>query len=108
MPTPTQDQVLAALAGVNDPEIRKPITDLGMVRDVVVADDGLVTVGIFLTVSGCPMRSTITKDVSAAVRRLDSACSRESCRAGRSRSSRSRRWPRSVRSDRSRPGRRYI
>jgi ATP-binding protein involved in chromosome partitioning len=71
MPTPTQDQVLAALAGVNDPEIRKPITDLGMVRDVVVADDGLVTVGIFLTVSGCPMRSTITKDVSAAVRGLE-------------------------------------
>jgi ATP-binding protein involved in chromosome partitioning len=71
MPTPTQDQVLAALAGVNDPEIRKPITDLGMVRDVVVAEDGLVTVGIFLTVSGCPMRSTITKDVSAAVRELE-------------------------------------
>jgi ATP-binding protein involved in chromosome partitioning len=71
MPTPTQEQVLAVLAGVNDPEIRKPITDLGMVRDVVVADDGLVTVGIFLTVSGCPMKTTITKEVSAAVRRLD-------------------------------------
>jgi ATP-binding protein involved in chromosome partitioning len=71
MPTPTQEQVLAVLAGVNDPEIRKPITDLGMVRDVVVADDGLVTVGIFLTVSGCPMKTTITKEVSAAVRGLD-------------------------------------
>jgi ATP-binding protein involved in chromosome partitioning len=71
MPTPTQEQVLAVLSGVNDPEIRKPITDLGMVRDVVVSDDGLVTVGIFLTVSGCPMRSTITNEVSAAVRGLD-------------------------------------
>ncbi|HET8615611.1 MAG TPA: P-loop NTPase [Actinomycetales bacterium] len=71
MPTPTQDQVLTALAGVNDPEIRKPITDLGMVRDVVVGDDGLVTVGIFLTVSGCPMKSTITTEVTTAVRKLD-------------------------------------
>jgi ATP-binding protein involved in chromosome partitioning len=71
MPTPTQDQVLAVLATVNDPEIRKPITDLGMVRDVVIADDGLVTVGIYLTVSGCPMKTTITNEVSAAVRALD-------------------------------------
>jgi ATP-binding protein involved in chromosome partitioning len=71
MPTPTQEQVLAVLSGVNDPEIRKPITDLGLVRDVVVSDDGLVTVGIFLTVSGCPMRSTITNEVSAAVRGLE-------------------------------------
>jgi ATP-binding protein involved in chromosome partitioning len=71
MPTPTQDQVLAALAGVNDPEIRKPITDLGMVRDVAVSDDGLVTVGIFLTVSGCPMKTTITSEVTKAVRSLD-------------------------------------
>jgi ATP-binding protein involved in chromosome partitioning len=71
MPTPTQDEVLAVLATVNDPEIRKPITDLGMVRDVVIADDGLVTVGIYLTVSGCPMKTTITNEVSAAVRALD-------------------------------------
>jgi ATP-binding protein involved in chromosome partitioning len=71
MPTPTQDQVLAVLATVNDPEIRKPITDLNMVRDVTIADDGLVTVGIFLTVSGCPMKTTITNEVSKAVRALD-------------------------------------
>jgi ATP-binding protein involved in chromosome partitioning len=71
MPIPTKDQVLAALARVNDPEIRKPITDLGMVRDVTVADDGLVTVGIFLTVSGCPMKTTITTEVSAAVRAIE-------------------------------------
>jgi ATP-binding protein involved in chromosome partitioning len=71
MPTPTNDEVLAALAGVNDPEIRKPITDLGMVRDVTIADDGLVTVGIFLTVSGCPMKSTITSEVTKAVSALD-------------------------------------
>lgn len=64
---PTQDQVREALTRVNDPEIRKPITELGMVRDVVISDDGLVTVGVFLTVAGCPMKDTITKDVTAAV-----------------------------------------
>ncbi|GAA4357733.1 Mrp/NBP35 family ATP-binding protein [Angustibacter luteus] len=67
MAMPTQDQVLEALARVDDPEIKKPITELGMVRDVVMTDDGLVTVGIFLTVSGCPLKDTITRDVTAAV-----------------------------------------
>ncbi|WP_426566030.1 Mrp/NBP35 family ATP-binding protein [Angustibacter sp. McL0619] len=67
MAMPTQDQVREALTRVNDPEIRKPITELGMVRDVVISDDGLVTVGVFLTVAGCPMKDTITKDVTAAV-----------------------------------------
>src|SRR6478609_4254283 len=67
MATPTQEQVREALSRVNDPEIRKPITELGMVRDVVISDDGSVTVGVFLTVSGCPMKDTITKDVTAAV-----------------------------------------
>jgi ATP-binding protein involved in chromosome partitioning len=67
MATPTQDQVREALTRVNDPEIRKPITELGMVRDVVISDDGLVTVGVFLTVAACPLKDTITKDVTAAV-----------------------------------------
>jgi ATP-binding protein involved in chromosome partitioning len=71
MALPTHEQVIEALAGVNDPEINKPITELGMVRDVVVADDGLVTVGVFLTVSGCPLKDTITRDVTAAVSALD-------------------------------------
>jgi ATP-binding protein involved in chromosome partitioning len=55
-----------ALTGVLDPEIRRPITDLGMVRSVVVSDDGHVAVGIDLTVAGCPMKSTLIKDVTAA------------------------------------------
>ncbi|GAB3680538.1 Mrp/NBP35 family ATP-binding protein [Actinocorallia lasiicapitis] len=57
----------AALATVNDPEIRRPITDLGMVKNIEIAADGAVTVGVYLTVAGCPMRDTITKDVTAAV-----------------------------------------
>ncbi|WP_153504328.1 Mrp/NBP35 family ATP-binding protein [Cumulibacter manganitolerans] len=57
----------AALATVNDPEIRRPITDIGMVKDVAITDDGRVDVGIYLTVAGCPMRDTITGDVTKAV-----------------------------------------
>ncbi|WP_225753131.1 Mrp/NBP35 family ATP-binding protein [Actinotalea sp. Marseille-Q4924] len=76
MPLPTVEAVTAALATVLDPEIRRPITDLGMVRSVEVADtdaDGLhaVTVGIDLTTGGCPLRDTITKDVTAAVGRVE-------------------------------------
>ena len=57
----TPEQVTAALAGVGDPEIRRPITELGMVKGVDVAPDGAVTVGVFLTVAGCPMKDTITQ-----------------------------------------------
>jgi ATP-binding protein involved in chromosome partitioning len=66
MSSPTVEQVKAALAGVNDPEIRRPITDLGMVESVDITPAGFVSVGILLTVSGCPMRDTLTRDVSAA------------------------------------------
>lgn len=65
--TTIEEAVHAALAGVDDPEIHKPITDLGMVKGVTVAPDGIASVGIFLTVSGCPMRDTITERVTAAV-----------------------------------------
>lgn len=64
---PTDDAVRAALATVNDPEIHKPITDLGMVKSVDIADDGTVKVAVYLTVSGCPMRETITTNVTTAV-----------------------------------------
>jgi len=64
---PTADQVTAALARVNDPEIHRPITDLGMVKSVEVAPGGKVRVEVYLTVAGCPLRDTITKDVTAAV-----------------------------------------
>ena len=63
----TEDAVRAALATVNDPEIHRPITDLGMVKSIDIAPDGAVEVGVYLTVSGCPMRETITANVTEAV-----------------------------------------
>ncbi|GAA1936322.1 Mrp/NBP35 family ATP-binding protein [Nocardioides marmoribigeumensis] len=71
MPHPTPDQVRAALASVNDPEIRRPITELGMVESVEVDASGHAAVTILLTVSGCPMRDTLTKDVTAAARSVE-------------------------------------
>jgi ATP-binding protein involved in chromosome partitioning len=67
---PTIEQVTQALAGVNDPEIHRPITELDMVKHVDVAADGAVVVQVWLTVSGCPLRDTITRDVTAAVGKL--------------------------------------
>jgi ATP-binding protein involved in chromosome partitioning len=61
---------MQALAGVQDPEIRRPITELGMVKAVEVRPDGSVQVAVWLTVSGCPLRDTITRDVQTAVGRL--------------------------------------
>ncbi|TDQ54743.1 ATP-binding protein involved in chromosome partitioning [Actinorugispora endophytica] len=65
--TPTTEQVNAALATVQDPEIHRPLTELDMVKSVEISADGAVSVGIYLTVAGCPMRGRIEKDVSAAV-----------------------------------------
>ena len=67
---PTAEQVTQALAGVNDPEIHRPITELGMVKNVDVGPDGKVRVDVYLTVAGCPLRDTITRDVTAAVSKL--------------------------------------
>jgi len=69
-PLPTTEQVTTALAGVNDPEIGRPITDLGMVKSVSIGPDGRVDVGVYLTVAGCPMRETITSRVTNAVAEL--------------------------------------
>ena len=67
----TPEQVTAALASVRDPEIHRPITELNMVKDVRIDPNGTVTVGVYLTVAGCPLRDTITRDVTAAVAPLD-------------------------------------
>jgi len=66
MGTPTIDAVHAALATVNDPEIRRPITELDMVKSVDL-DGGHVAVTVLLTVAGCPMKDKLTGDVRAAV-----------------------------------------
>lgn len=70
MSTPTQQQVMDALATVNDPEIKRPITELGMVDSVEVGADGSVAVRVLLTVAGCPLKDTIERDVTTAVRTL--------------------------------------
>jgi ATP-binding protein involved in chromosome partitioning len=62
----TADAVRAALGRVIDPEIRRPITELDMVRAVAV-DDGVATVELVLTIVGCPAADTIERDVRAAV-----------------------------------------
>jgi len=61
------EAVQAALTRVIDPEIRRPITDLGMVQSVDVAADGSVALTVLLTIAGCPLASTIESDVNEAV-----------------------------------------
>ena len=68
---PSEDAVRAALTGVLDPEIRRPITDLGMVGGVEVSTTGAVLVEVLLTTSGCPLKDTLDRDVTAAVRGVD-------------------------------------
>src|SRR5690242_7131852 len=70
MSPPSAEQVTGALDGVQDPEIHRPVTELGMVKDVSVGADGTVLVEVYLTVAGCPLRETITRDVTAAVGKL--------------------------------------
>jgi ATP-binding protein involved in chromosome partitioning len=64
-----EDAIQAALATVDDPEIRRPITDLGMVSGFTVSD-GLVKVDLLLTVAGCPLRDKLNNDITAAVTKI--------------------------------------
>jgi ATP-binding protein involved in chromosome partitioning len=66
-PIEREKAVRAALTKVVDPELRKPITELNMVKAVTVADDGAVHVEIYLTTSACPKKTEITDLVTAAV-----------------------------------------
>jgi len=65
-----ESAIETALATVNDPEIHRPITELGMVKSIDIAD-GLATIGILLTVAGCPLRDKLTSDITAAVSAVD-------------------------------------
>ncbi|HZO97462.1 MAG TPA: Mrp/NBP35 family ATP-binding protein [Gaiellaceae bacterium] len=71
---PTREAVLAALANVIDPELRRPVTELDMVRGVEVGD-GDVTVRIALTVAGCPLRSSFQDQVAREVGALEGVTS---------------------------------
>nr|WP_296071792.1 P-loop NTPase [uncultured Actinoplanes sp.] len=69
-PAPTlEDAIQAALATVDDPEIRRPITDLGMVKGFTVANSQ-VKVELLLTVAGCPLRDKLNSDITAALTRI--------------------------------------
>ncbi|TDU04364.1 ATP-binding protein involved in chromosome partitioning [Streptomyces sp. 846.5] len=65
--TALEESVRTALGTVQDPEIHRPITELGMVKSVEIDADGAARVAVYLTVSGCPMRETITSRVTEAV-----------------------------------------
>ncbi len=65
----TREAVDAALATVIDPEIRRPITEIDMVKGVQI-DGGTVTVGVYLTISACPMQDKIVSSVKEAVAKV--------------------------------------
>ncbi len=72
-----RDAILKALEQVIDPELHKPVTELDMVRDVVVGEDGRVAVTIALTVAGCPMRSSFEDQVQRFVGAVEGVTSVE-------------------------------
>ena len=68
--TVTRDEVLKALEQVIDPELRRNVVDLDMVRGVEI-EGGDVAVTIALTVAGCPLRSSFQDQVQSALMPLD-------------------------------------
>ena len=70
MSTVTEEAVRSALSSVEDPELNRPITDLGMVKSVTVNGDE-VAVEIYLTIAGCPMKSTLTDRTREATESVD-------------------------------------
>ena len=66
----TEERIREALRGVMDPEIGRPIEDIGMLQGIDV-DGGAVTVRVLITIEGCPLKDRITNDVTAALRPLD-------------------------------------
>jgi ATP-binding protein involved in chromosome partitioning len=71
MSLPTQDQITEKLRAVIDPELRRSIVELGMVRSIEVKDGGRVEVVVSLTTAGCPIRSHFEQAVAKQVSELD-------------------------------------
>src|SRR5687767_6845315 len=67
---PTTEEVWRMLEAVIDPELHSSVVDLGMVRDVAVDEDGLISVEIALTIASCPLRGQIESDVESRLRSL--------------------------------------
>jgi ATP-binding protein involved in chromosome partitioning len=68
---PTQDQVTEALRSVIDPELRRDIVELEMVRSIDIHENGVVDVKVSLTTPGCPIRSHFQTGVANSIRELD-------------------------------------
>jgi ATP-binding protein involved in chromosome partitioning len=68
---PTREQVTDALRAVIDPELRRSIVDLGMVRSIEIREGGKVEVVVSLTTPGCPIRNHFQQAVAANVAKLD-------------------------------------
>ena len=66
-PTELETAVRAGLAKVIDPELRRPITELGMVKNVTIEPDRAVHVEVYLTTAACPKKTEITERVQQAV-----------------------------------------
>lgn len=66
----TEKQVLDALKNVNDPEIRRNIVELNMVRDLVISPDGNISFTMALTIPGCPLKNQMQRDAEAALKAL--------------------------------------
>lgn len=75
MSLPSIEEIKTELAKVIDPEIKRPITDLGMVRSVDIDESGNVVVGIDLTTAGCPLRETIAADTHNVVGAMEGVTS---------------------------------
>ena len=70
MAVPTTQEVRDVLRAVIDPELGDNIVDLGMVGDIAISD-GKVSVGVALTIAGCPLRAQIERDVTSSIEALD-------------------------------------
>jgi ATP-binding protein involved in chromosome partitioning len=68
---PTKDQITEALRAVIDPELRRSIVDLGMVRSIAIGEEGAVDVVVSLTTPGCPIRAHFERAVVERVSSLD-------------------------------------
>ena len=68
---PTRDQILEALKVVIDPELRRDIVELDMVRSIEIGHGGTVDVTVSLTTPGCPIKNHFETAVANAVRALD-------------------------------------
>jgi ATP-binding protein involved in chromosome partitioning len=68
---PTREEIRSALARVVDPELRRSIVELGMVRSIAISDDGAVDVTVSLTTAGCPIRNHFSEAVAREAGAVD-------------------------------------